>query len=425
MAPHDYPNGALVFCSEALAEAVHPPLPLRRRVYSCGRRFDTSALREAIEAQRAPAYGIVVLDGPDCSIGVAQGLGAAAGVGVRELTRLKGDIHSRTGRGGQSAARFGRLREEAELAFIRRSVEHTGLLLKDTRGLVVAGKAEMKRKFVEELPPPLRRRVLCVLGLPCGAGLEGLRQAALRAGDAASADRRSGLEAAVDRFLELAANPKPLTTSCCYGDEHTAAALEMGAVETLLVAADRAPGLWTTAEWAELSAAHGAAFFEVSPRTEQEALFCGSFGVGGCLRWPVDLETLEGTGSAMHPDSGSPPAAAQEPLSPSAGERSPRCASASAGRLPAANTPPPGPMEFTTNTTELLAWLGQALVDALEDAATAEALVSCAEVLFSQQGIAQDEVVAEAAELLSQEGVPDEVVVEMVRRSTGTASRVD
>merc|ERR1719471_15803 len=245
LVPAEFPNGALVFCSEALAEVVHPPKPLRRRVYSCGRHFDVTVLREQLEAERAPEYGIIVIGGSDAAIGTARGLGAgahAAGCTVTTLARISSTAASRTRRGGQSALRYSRLREEADLAFLRRVAEKAQLLLQNVRALVLAGKADSKRRLLFELPALLRGKVICVLDSSYNAGDEGLRQAAFRAQSAASAEINREADEALCRFLERVAMPTtPSETQVCYGVAQTAAALRLGAVRTLLMAAG-APG---------------------------------------------------------------------------------------------------------------------------------------------------------------------------------------
>jgi peptide chain release factor subunit 1 len=95
------------------------------------------------------SVGVVVVDGGGCVIGVTNGV-------CRDvLRRIKVALPQKHSRGGQSAARFGRLADEARHVFVQRVVESvsssfplsTGTAADtgtEVTGLVVVGAAEMK-----------------------------------------------------------------------------------------------------------------------------------------------------------------------------------------------------------------------------------------------------------------------------------------
>eukprot|EP00973_Karenia_brevis_P043502 6028331-Karenia_brevis.AAC.1 len=74
----------------------------------------------------------------------------------------------------------------------------------------------------------------------------------------------------------------------CYGRAQTLAALDLGAVETLLVAEGDNEDEWTT-----LAASHATDVVRVQDQSAQGMQFCSSFRVRGCLRWPVDPDLLD------------------------------------------------------------------------------------------------------------------------------------
>lgn len=426
LAQADYPNGALVFCSEALAEAVHPPRPLQRRVYSCGRRFDTSALREQLELETAPAYGIVAIDGSEASIGTAKGLGTSSSRVVASLAHLTSGTASRTRRGGQSALRYSRLREEADLAFLRRVAERAAALLVDVRGLVVAGKADAKRRLIPELSPALRSRIICVLDLPCGADTEGLRRAALGAQAAANADRGKEAEEALSRFFEQAAQPSsPEEALVCYGWAQTAAALRLGAVRTLLVGAgapgpDGAPkpdGGENAGGWKALSGLHGTEVVEVAGCSEKGAHFCHAFAVGGCLRWPLDPELLEGAEGAEDADGPEETEGVDGSDADVVGAVAAQALASAVAEAALSSTVPSESADSDAAERSLFEWLQSSLQESLGDASAAEALTACAQVLLADESAPACETVAQAAELLAGEGVPQSVVDEFTQRA--------
>jgi len=92
----EHANGAIFFCSEEVAEAVHPLQPLQRRLYRCGKRFKTEVLHEQLEVEKSPAYGLIVIDGSDAIIGTAHGLGMVASSSmVCKLAHLQSTQHQR------------------------------------------------------------------------------------------------------------------------------------------------------------------------------------------------------------------------------------------------------------------------------------------------------------------------------------------
>ncbi|CAE7900971.1 SU2, partial [Symbiodinium microadriaticum] len=220
LSQEDYPNGAVVFCSESLAEAFHPARPLPGSVYRDGKDFDTALVREALD--QSPSLAIVTIDGAEASLGRAT-FGASPGsasVAVTPVAHLRAHIKSRTRRGGQSAPRFGRTRDAEEAEFLQ---------------------ADMKRKLLKELPPELQRRVLGVLDLNCDADRDSLRLAATKAQHLVDAPGQREASAAVAEFLE-----QVKLGGACYGPEQTLRALRLGAVHTLLVASS-VEGSWSCA----------------------------------------------------------------------------------------------------------------------------------------------------------------------------------
>lgn len=441
----DYPNGAIVFCSEEVAEVVHPPRPLTRRVYSCGRHFDTSVLKQMIDLESGPVYGAIAIDGCEASLGTVRGLGASPSI-VKEL-HLTSTTASRTRRGGQSALRYSRLRDEAELAFLRKVAEHAHSSFADVQGLVLAGKADMKHKLLAELPDKLRRAVFCVVDLAGNADMQGLRQAALCASPAAVSKEQDKVEAVVNHFLELTAKSNSDASLCCYGVAQTAAALRLGAVKDLLVTAGlEAPDGAEGQYWKALASQHGARVLEVAPHTEQGVLFCNSFCVGGCLRWPVDPSMLDdeeemsqdetsrdpappsaGGSSADVDTSAAPPATAApaavaarlEDLDDSAAHARQHLEGESASARTHACCLEAGSPDYFGGRDLLEAtvqWLREDLQTALQDPSATEALVACVEVILGDEVSPPEEAAASAAEVLAAEGVPEAVGRELEHR---------
>jgi len=180
------------------------------------------------------------------------------------------------------------MRDESELAFLRKAAETAVSLFADVQGLILAGKADMKRKLLSELPEALRGQVICMVDLPGSADMEGLRHAAVRATSAAAEKEDSKAEAALQRFMELTVSTDSEEVRCCYGEAQTEAALLLGAVEELLLARDHR----ASKDWRALASASGARMWDVLPRSQAATQFCQYFGIGACLRWPVSASLL-------------------------------------------------------------------------------------------------------------------------------------
>lgn len=398
LAQKDYPNGFVIFCSDEVVEVVHPPKPLRRRVYNCGRHFATSVLHEAIEAGRGPVYGGIAIDGAEATFGKVQGLCSTSDAAptVTKLGHLTSTTASRTRRGGQSALRYSRLRDEAELAFLRKVVEHAKSLFPDVRGIIVAGKADMKRKLLLELPEFMQKQVICSVDLPGAADLDGLRKAAFSATGAALSKEQDVVELAVQRFLELSVLASDGDgAQCCYGLSQTTVALRMGAVEELLVSKDFNTGDFTVADLKELANVHGASVLEIQPRSEKTVQFCKSFQVGARLRWAVPVDLLEeemphvGNEIVMNND-----------------------CSTDAITLHMAEAPTCTPTESCAHLQgDVISWLEAELGNSF-DAASSQALATCVDVILSDDATPAEELVSQVEIVLLDEGVCEAVVSE-------------
>mmetsp|Transcript_49960 Transcript_49960/g.149220 ORF Transcript_49960/g.149220 Transcript_49960/m.149220 type:complete len:365 (-) Transcript_49960:304-1398(-) len=348
-------------------------------------------------------YGVVVVDGDEATLGTMEA--PTSGMGrdvVTKLAHLSANIASRTRRGGQSAARYSRNRDGEELAFLRKVMETTSEALGDVRGLVLAGRADMKRKLLAEFPMPLRSRVVRIVDLQCSAGDEGLRKAAAHLRGIAEADKQQEREAAVTRFMELVAQTDMHAASLvCYGEVETTAALRLGAVDQLLVASAPAEHSGCSRrEWVVLAAASGASIVEVEPKSEAGVRFCGGFGVGARLRYVLDPALLEEAGSEHERPAPAPEKALAAPAMEDDADRESVSTAASQA------------------DSVLLGWLRRTLQATMQDKLAVDSLVMCAEVVLSDESTPAQERVESALEMLRGEGAPEDVLLEFACHAT-------
>lgn len=146
-------NGLVVYCGEILtAEGkerkvtidFEPFKPINTSLYLCDNKFHTEALAELLESDQK--FGFIIMDGNGALFGTLSG-------NTRDVVhKFSVDLPKKHGRGGQSALRFSRLRDEKRHNYVRKvaelAVQH--FITNDkvnVTGLVLAGSADFKTEL--------------------------------------------------------------------------------------------------------------------------------------------------------------------------------------------------------------------------------------------------------------------------------------
>jgi len=144
-------NGLIVFCGiiftddgkqeKKVTYDFTPFKPWNQFIYRCEGRFITDPLQVLLEDDEK--FGFVIMDGNGVLYGTLQGNNKEV------LQRITVQLPKKHGRGGQSAMRFARLREEKRHAYVRKVAEQAvAHFITDDRpnvkGLVLAGSADFK-----------------------------------------------------------------------------------------------------------------------------------------------------------------------------------------------------------------------------------------------------------------------------------------
>mgnify|MGYP003682973543 CR=1 FL=1 len=322
---HTPPNGLALYCGEVtdsqgktkkIVEAFEPPFPLKNRQYFCGNRFDLEPLSQLLEDQTS--YGYLVVDGSGLLIALVKGNQKQI------LAKFQVDLPKKHRKGGQSSARFGRLRDEAIGHFITKCAEQANisLLSQDqtvVSTLIVAGLGDKKTMLLNSarLDPRIKALVTYPPIEVAYGGEAGLDQA-IQASGALLSDLKLHQEREVLQQLMDQINRDQ---SYCLGLVQTKAAIDMGAVDTLIVYSDLEA---LTSSWglsvAKTEASHSAEGAEldeqpsmllvdwlldhyktlginrlylVSDASSLGTQFKAMGGVGAILRWHVDSATLD------------------------------------------------------------------------------------------------------------------------------------
>lgn len=233
------PNGLVIYVGTIMTDEgkekkvsidFEPFKPVNNFMYLCDSRFHTEDLKFLLESE--DKFGFVVFDGSSCLYGTVQG-------SQRDVVhKFSVELPKKHGRGGQSSVRFARLRVEKRQAYLKKVAELTTTFFitndrPNVSGLILAGSADFKNDLAASdlFDPRLAAVLLKVVDVAYG-GENGFNQAI-----ELSADTLKGLKFVQEKklltryFEEVALD----TGKVCFGVQDTLKALDMGAVETLLV----------------------------------------------------------------------------------------------------------------------------------------------------------------------------------------------
>ncbi|KAJ2851479.1 translation termination factor eRF1 [Coemansia brasiliensis] len=334
------PNGLVVFCGTILTEEgkekkvnidFEPFKPINTSLYLCDNKFHVEALEELLQADSR--FGFIVIDGNGCLYGALSG-------NSREiLHQFTVELPKKHGRGGQSAQRFGRIREEKRHHYLRKVAE-TAIQMFITNdkvniaGLILAGSAEFKNDLLKSdmFDQRLSSKVVKTVDVSYG-GENGFDQAISLSQEYLNNVKFIQEKKLISKYFDEIAQD---TGKVVYGVDDTLKALDAGAVETLIVwenldvnryifrnseneeierflnpiqeqeranfidkntGADleqvkKEPML----EWlAEVYKQRGANLEFITDNSGEGSQFVKGFGgIGGLLRWQLDIAQLDG-----------------------------------------------------------------------------------------------------------------------------------
>src|SRR5437773_2581108 len=232
------PNGLVCFTghmdvgadqTKMVAYVLQPPEPVVSFLYRCDSRFYTEPLHEMLAEK--DVYGLLVIDQGEATIGVLEG---------KRITPIK-NVQSQVPRkhrmGGQSARRFERLHEQAVHEFFKKIgdlVTEAFQTRRELKGLIIGGPGFTKDTFVKEgyLHHELARKVLGTFdtGYTDESGLRELvANAAEVLRDLDLMREKHLVQHLMDEIRKAEGG------LAAYGEEHVRRALELGAVDTLLI----------------------------------------------------------------------------------------------------------------------------------------------------------------------------------------------
>ncbi|RDX82136.1 Eukaryotic peptide chain release factor subunit 1-3, partial [Mucuna pruriens] len=235
------PNGLVLYTGTIVTEDgkekkvtidFEPFKPINASLYLCDNKFHTEALNELLESD--DKFGFIVMDGNGTLFGTLSG-------NTREvLHKFTVDLPKKHGRGGQSALRFARLRMEKRHNYVRKTAElatqffiNPATSQPNVSGLILAGSADFKTELSQSdmFDPRLQAKILNVVDVSYG-GENGFNQAIELSAEILSNVKFIQEKRLIGKYFEEISQD---TGKYVFGVDDTLKALDMGAVETLIV----------------------------------------------------------------------------------------------------------------------------------------------------------------------------------------------
>jgi peptide chain release factor subunit 1 len=209
-----------------------PFKPINVSLYLCDNKFHTEALSELLASD--DKFGFIVMDGNGVLFGTLSG-------NTREvLYKFTVDLPKKHGRGGQSALRFARLRMEKRHNYVRKTAETATMHFinpstnqPNISGLILAGSADFKTELSQSdmFDQRLQAKILKVVDVSYG-GESGFNQAIELSSEVLANVKFIQEKKLIGKFFEEISQD---TGKYVFGVDDTLKALEMGAVDTLIV----------------------------------------------------------------------------------------------------------------------------------------------------------------------------------------------
>ncbi|KAJ8118263.1 hypothetical protein OPT61_g702 [Boeremia exigua] len=233
------PNGLVIYCGEILTPEgkerkvnidFEPFKPINTSLYLCDNKFHTEALSELLESDQK--FGFIIMDGNGALFGTLSG-------NTREIVhKFSVDLPKKHGRGGQSALRFARLREEKRHNYVRKVAELAvqNFITADkvnVAGIILAGSADFKNDLNQSdlFDNRLQSKVIKVVDVSYG-GENGFNQAIELSSETLGNVKFIQEKKLINEYFDHISKD---SGKVCYGVEDTLKALEAGAAETLIV----------------------------------------------------------------------------------------------------------------------------------------------------------------------------------------------
>ncbi len=281
------PNGLVCFSgnvaeregdSDVKVWSFEPPVPLKTKLYKCGQTFYLEPLKEMMTIKEA--YGIIVIDRREGNIALLKGKA------IIPITSFTSVVPGKYKTGGQSAARFARVREGLAKDFFKKvgaAATDEFRKIENLKGILVGGPGPTKDEFVKGnyLGTEIKEKIIGTVDTGY-TGDEGIEETVTRGEDLLAQEEITEEKKIVKRLFETLGTDPDLAT---YGKNQVKHAIEIGAVKTLLVSEKFNP---KEAEKIIESAENiGSEWFVISDETREGKQLIDLGGIAAILRFAM------------------------------------------------------------------------------------------------------------------------------------------
>jgi peptide chain release factor subunit 1 len=281
-------NGLAIFTGNLAASegkqdmevwSVEPPVPLNTRIYRCDKTFMTDILEDMLIDHMV--YGLVVLDRRDATIALLRGKT------IVPLQKTHSEVPGKTKAGGQSAQRFARIREGAYKDHFKKISEYMKEQFlpfgNNLKGIILGGPGITVNDFLNKdyLTGDIKKKIVGTKDLSY-TGMFGLQELLDRSADILAEEEVAQEKKAVQKLLKQMLDDPTKTT---YGEKETISALDMNAVNLLLVSEDVSDDKLAIFE--DKAESGGAELKIISTETREGVQLKNLGGVAAVLRFPL------------------------------------------------------------------------------------------------------------------------------------------
>ena len=279
-------NGLAVFSGNVAPEgktdlkvwSIEPPLPVQTKIYRCDKTFLLDLLRQMLQVREV--FGLVLIDRREGTIATLKGKTTAV------LSRHTSNVPGKMRAGGQSAARFGRIRENAAKEFYDRMGQHLKDAFfgnKDLKGIIVGGPGPTKHEFIEGsfITGELKKKIIAVKDITY-TDEYGLKELLEASQDVLAKEEVAAEKKIMRKFFDTLSRRERMAS---YGPEHVMKAMKTGAVDTLLLSESLPEE--TVEEFEAEAKNYGSAVEIISTETGEGAQLKEFGGVAALLRYEL------------------------------------------------------------------------------------------------------------------------------------------
>jgi len=288
-------NGLALFCGNISEKdgkeeielfAIEPPESMKTKMYWCDQRFVLEPLMEMVKEKEI--YGIINLDKSEAEIGILRGKK------ITSIAHFDSIVPGKSRAGGQSSARFARVREGLLNDFLKHVGEAVNKIFiehKEVLGIILSGPGPIKDEFQkgDYMQTQVKNKIIGVVDTSY-TGDYGLHETIERGEDLLKEAAVTKEKEILRRFFERLQKDELIS----YGFHEVMKALEMGAVDTIILSEafktddPRFEDKDVIEEFENIVKNYGTHLVIVSKDTREGAQFEELGGIGALLRYEIE-----------------------------------------------------------------------------------------------------------------------------------------